>query len=89
MTFGVLDVFVRVGLVIATASLFGIIFLAYKRLRNRKLLLLSVAFGIFLVHALITVPELIGAASYVIDENTHLLIHLSALSFILAGFLKD
>ena len=89
MTIGLIDVIVRVGLVIATAILFSIIFAAYLRLRNRKLLLISVGFGVFFVHAIITIPELFFGIGYMIDENTHLLIHLVGLFFILIGILKD
>jgi hypothetical protein len=86
----ILDIIVRVGLSVATAFLFGIVFLAYLRLKNRKMLLISVGFGIFLAHALITLPELINETYHVIlDENAHLLIHLVALIFILLGILKD
>lgn len=90
MTVGILDIIVRVGLTLATAFLFGIVFLAYLRLKNRKMLLISVGFGIFMAHALITIPELIDEAYQVaLDENVHLLIHLIALIFILLGILKD
>ena len=89
MTIGLFDVIIRVGLVIATAVLFSIIFAAYLRLRNRKLLLISIGFGVFFVHAIITLPELFFNIGYMIDENTHLLIHLVGLFFILIGILKD
>ncbi len=89
MTIGLIDVVIRVGLVIATAVLFSIIFAAYLRLRNRKLLLISIGFGVFFVHAIITLPELFFNIGYMIDENTHLLIHLIGLFFILIGILKD
>lgn len=89
MTIGLIDVVVRVGLVIATAVLFSIIFASYLRLRNRKLLFISVGFGVFFVHAIITIPELFFGIGYMIDENTHLLIHLMGLFFILLGILKD
>ena len=89
MTIELLDVVIRVGLVIATAVLFSIIFAAYLRLRNRKLLLISIGFGVFFVHAIITIPELFFDIGYMIDENTHLLIHLVGLFFILIGILKD
>ena len=90
MHIGILDIIVRLGLAIATTFLFGIVFLAYLRLRNRKMLLISIGFGIFFVHALIYIPELfIEAYKLVLDENMHLLIHLIALIFILLGTLKD
>lgn len=85
-----LDVIVRLGLTLATAFLFAIVFSAYVRLRNRKMLLISVGFGIFFVHALITIPELISDAFQIaLNENVHLLFHLIALVFILLGILKD
>lgn len=90
MVFGIFDVVVRIGLVLATTFLFGIVFLAYLRLKNRKMLLISIGFGIFFIHALITIPELISDAYRIaLDENMHLLIHMIALIFILFGTLKD
>ena len=82
-----LDIVIRVGLVVATAFLFAIVFAAYLRVRNRKLLFISVGFGIFFAHGLITIPELF--LNFMITENMHLLIHLVALAFILFGTLKD
>ncbi|HKZ40256.1 MAG TPA: hypothetical protein VJ044_04795 [Candidatus Hodarchaeales archaeon] len=87
MAVELLDVIVRVGLVLATTFLFGIVFLTYLRLKNRKLLFLSAGFGVFFIHAIVTIPELFY--NFVISENIHLLIHLLALSIILFGTLKD
>jgi hypothetical protein len=85
-----LDIALRLGLTLATGFLFGIIFLAYHRTRTRRMLLISVGFGIFFLHALITIPELISEAYQItISENLHLFIHLIALVFILLGILKD
>jgi len=54
------------------------------------MLLISVGFGIFWVHALITIPEIISDAYHIaLDENMHLLIHFVALIFVLLGILKD
>jgi len=90
MAIGIFDLFVRLALVLATGVLFGIVFLAYLRLRNRKTLLISIGFGIFFVHALVYIPELFSEASAIVpSENVHLLIHLVALIFILVGMLKD
>ena len=89
MAIELLDVVIRIGLVIATSVLFSIIFAAYLRIRNRKLLLISVGFGVFFVHAILTIPELFFGIGYMIDENTHLVIHLVGLFFILMGILKD
>jgi len=86
----ILDAAIRVGLTLATTFLFAIVFLAYLRLKNRKMLLISVGFGIFWVHALITIPEIISDAYHIaLDENMHLLIHFVALIFVLLGILKD
>jgi len=90
MHIGILDVVVRVGLVLATSFLFGIVFLAYLRLRSRKMLLISIGFGIFFVHALIYIPQLIAEEYRVmLTENEHLIIHLVALIFIALGIFKD
>ena len=88
MSLPLFDIILRIILVIATGILFTVVFAAYLRLKNRKLLLLSAGFGIFFVHALIYIPELFGPI-YTIDENTHLIIHLVALLFILLSTLKD
>ena len=87
MAVELLDLVVRVGLVLATTFLFVIVFLTYLRVRNRKLLFLSAGFGVFFIHAVITIPELFY--SFTINENTHLIIHLVALTIILFGTLKD
>ena len=90
MVVTILDAVIRVALVLATGFLFGIVFLTYLRLRNRKMLFISAGFGIFFVHALIYIPELFNAAyTVMLDENVHLVIHLIALIFILVGMLKD
>ena len=82
-----IDITIRFILVVATSFLFAIVFAAYLRLRNRKLLFISAGFGIFFAHALITIPELF--MNFEITENMHLLIHATALAFILFGTLKD
>jgi uncharacterized membrane protein YadS len=90
MSAGILDVIIRVGIFVATSFLFGIVLMAYLRLKNRKMLLISVGFGIFFAHALITLPELVSDAyQVVLNENVHLFIHMIALIFILIGILKD
>ncbi len=86
----ILDVVVRVVLVLATGFIFGIVFMTYLRLRSSKMLFISIGFGIFLVHALISIPELfVEEFRVVLTENVHLLIHLLALIFIALGILKD
>ena len=89
MSIEIIDIAIRIGLVAATAFLFAIVFMAYMRLKNRKLLFISAGFGIFFIHALIYIPELFWGHIYGIDENTHLVIHLIALVLILVGTMKD
>lgn len=87
MVFEPIDLIIRVALVVATAFLFSIVFAAYMRIKSRKLLFISMGFGIFFTHGLITIPELF--MNFMITEDMHLLIHLIALAFILFGTIKD
>jgi hypothetical protein len=90
MSVGIVDVVLRFGLFLATGFLFGIVFLSYWRTRTRKMLLISIGFAVFFVHALITIPELFSDAYQIaMSENVHLFIHLIALVFIVLGILKD
>ena len=90
MEVGIFDIVLRFALTVATGFLFGIVFLSYWRTRTAKMLLISVGFAIFFVHALITIPELFSDAYQIaMSENSHLLLHLIALLFILLGILKD
>jgi hypothetical protein len=90
MQIGLLDVAVRAGLILATTILFLVVISTYWRMRNSKMMLISVGFGVFWVHALISLPELVNEAyNIALDENMHLLIPLVGLIFILLGILKD
>jgi tetrahydromethanopterin S-methyltransferase subunit E len=90
MDVGIFDIILRFGLTVATGFLFGIVFLSYWRTRTSKMLLISIGFAVFFVHALITIPELFNDAYMIaMSENLHLTIHLVALVFILLGILKD
>ena len=90
MSIGILDFVVRIGLVLSTGFLFGIVLMTYYRLKNLRMLLNTVGFGTFFVHALITVPELFNEAyAVVMTENVHFFINLIGLVFILLGLLKD
>jgi hypothetical protein len=90
MQIGILDVVVRAGLVVATTILFLLVISAYLRMKNLKMMLISVGFGVFWVHALISLPELVNEAYHIaLDENMHLLIPLIGLIFILLGMWKD
>jgi ABC-type branched-subunit amino acid transport system permease subunit len=84
------DVILRVGLLIATGFLSGIILLAYLRVRSIKLLLFTIGFGLFFVHAILYMPELmIGEFTFNLSENVHIFLNLVALVFITAGILKE
>jgi hypothetical protein len=90
MQIGFLDVAIRAGLILATTILFLLVISTYWRMRNSKMMLISVGFGVFWVHALISLPELVNEAYHIaLDENMHLLIPLIGLIFILLGILKD
>lgn len=90
MHIGILEVAVRVGLVLATTLLFGVTFLAYLRMRSRRMLLISIGFGVFFVHGLLSLPELVNDAyAIALNEEMHLLIPLVGLVFILLGILQD
>jgi len=90
MQVGLLDVAVRAGLILATTILFLLVVSTYWRMRNSKMMLISVGFGVSWVHALISLPELINETYHIaLDENMHLLIPLVGLIFILLGILKD
>jgi hypothetical protein len=82
-----LDIAIRIALVIATGVLFSIIFLAYWRIRNKKLLFISIGFGIFFAEAIYSIPQLFLGTQ--IDQDIRLLLHIIVLVFILIGTLKD
>ena len=89
MEIEILDIIIRVGLVIATTVLFGIVATTYFRVRSRKLLWITAGFGVFFVHAWATIPELLISLNYELSENAHLFLHAIALLLILIGLLKD
>ena len=90
MHIGIIDIVLRMGFVLATSFLFGVMFLGYWRTRTRKMLFITAGFAVFFVHALITVPELFSDAYMIVmSENVHLFIHLVALVLIAIGILKD
>jgi len=90
MPIEILDIVVRIGLTLATSFIFAVVFLGYWRTRSFKMLLVTMGFAVFFVHALITIPELFSDAYHIaMSENVHLLIHLVGLIFIIVGVLKD
>ncbi len=88
MSFSVIDLIIRIILVTVAAILFGVIVLTYNRIRNRKLLFISIGFGILLIHSLITIPELLLNA-VVINVNLDITLDTITLVFVLIGILKD
>jgi hypothetical protein len=85
-----LDVLLRVSLVLATGFLFGIILLAYNRIRNTKLLLIATGFAVFFIHALLYMPEImISQYTFKFTENRHIAFNLIALVFIALGILRE
>jgi hypothetical protein len=85
-----IDMIIRAGLIVATAFLFGVVFLAYLRMKNRKMLFISLGFAAFLINALLHVPELINEDySVMLPENVFLFIELVGLILIVIGILKD
>ena len=84
------DILIRVGLVLSTGFVFIIIFSTYFRLRNRKMLLMSIGFGIFFINALIHIPKLfVEELKLMLSENTFLLIYLVGSIFVAMGILKE
>ncbi len=88
MSFSVIDLVIRIILVTVAAILFGVIVLTYNRIRNRKLLFISIGFGILLIHSLITIPELL-LNMVVINVNLDITLDTITLVFVLIGILKD
>jgi len=82
------DIVIRILLIVATTSLFGIVLIAYLRMKTTKLLLILLGFGFHVIYALLGIAEIFGPP-IIIEENIHLLLHLLALVFLLVGILKD
>ena len=80
----------RAIFVVVTTIVFSFSLLTFSRLRNKKTLLLTVGFGLFFVHGLISIPEIFNP-TYNLDftDSLHLLIDAAALLFILIGVLQD
>ena len=88
----VVNVAVRIGFLVATTTLFVIILLAYLRARSRKMLLITIGFGVFFIHGLITMPEIFSPDYHHVligGDIFHLLFDMTGLIFILLGTLKE
>jgi hypothetical protein len=80
----------RIVFIVVTTVIFSIALLTFSRLRNKKTLLLTVGFGLFFAHGLLSIPELLSSTyNKEFTDSWHLLLDAIALLFILYGALKD
>jgi len=85
-----LDVILRIALVTATAFLFGIILLAYLRVKTPKLLYISAGFAVFLLHSLLFMPEIMFQSITIqLTDNIHIAFNLIALILITIGITRE
>lgn len=85
-----LEMLLSAGLLVTTIFLFVIVFLAYLRMRNTKMLLISSGFGAFFLGAVLNLTKIVFEEySSIIDENVLLLLQFVGLLFIAIGVLKD
>jgi hypothetical protein len=83
--------YVARGVFVAVATItFAIALLTFSRHRNQKSALLTAGFGLFFVHGLISIPELLNP-TYNIEftDSWHLMLDAIAILLILIGTLKD
>jgi len=84
------DMLISVALLIVTIFLFLIVFVAYVRIRNQKMLFISLGFGSIFVGAVLHLLEIVfESVDFMISENVLLLLQLIGLLFITIGVLKD
>ena len=85
-----LDAALRIALVIATAFLFGIILLAYLRVKTTKLLFISAGFAVFFLHSLLYMPQIMFQSIKIqLTDNTHIAFNLLALVLITIGIISE
>ena len=85
-----LDAALRIALVLATAFLFGIILLAYLRVKTIRLLFISAGFAVFLLHSLLYMPQIMfHSLTIELTDNTHIAFNLIALVFISIGIISE
>lgn len=85
-----LDAALRIALVIATAFLTGIIFLAYRRIKTMKLLYISTGFTVFLLHSLLFMPKIMFQSITIeLTDNIHIAFNLVALALITLGITRE
>ena len=85
-----LDYLLRIALVAATAFLFAIILLAYLRVKSIKLLYIAAGFAVFLIHALLYMPEIMfQSITLEFTDNLHIAMNLIALLLITYGIMRE
>ena len=85
-----IEMVISVGLIAATSVLFAIVLLTYLRLRNTRMLFITLGFGTFFVGALLHLPQIFSEEySLMITENVMLLFQLVGLLLIAIGVLRD
>ena len=85
-----IEMVISVGLIATTSVLFAIVLLTYLRMRNTRMLFISMGFGTFFIGAILHLPQIfIEEYNLMITENVMLLLELIGLLFIAIGVLKD
>ncbi len=80
----------RLVFIVVTIVVFSFSVLTYARLRSKKMLLLTIGFGLFFVHGLIAIPEIFSRPyNFEFTDSLHLLIDATAILFVLLGVLKS
>lgn len=85
-----LFILARIIFIIVTTVVFTFSLLTFSRLRNKKTLFLTLGFGLFFVHGLISIPEIFSHTyNFEFTDSLHLLIDAVALLLILSGVLQE
>jgi hypothetical protein len=85
-----IEMIIGVGLIVTTSVLFTIVLLTYLRMRNTRMLFITLGFGTFFIGALLHLPQIfIEEYNLMITENVMLLFQLVGLLFVAIGVLKD
>ena len=85
-----LDILLRIALVAATTFLFGVILLAYLRIKTTKLLLITLGFAVFLLHSLLFMPQIMFQSITIqLTDNIHIAFNLIALALITLGIIRE
>jgi hypothetical protein len=85
-----IEMVISIGLIATTSVLFVIVLLTYLRMRNTRMLFITLGFGTFFIGAILHLPQIfIQEYSLMITENVMLLFQLVGLLFIAIGVLKD